>query len=118
MKSMPQEIEVWYLIPGIRRELAKAFLGKGMSQKKISELLGITESAVSQYLKEKRGSEMKFEDSELKLIEAAAERIVDDNIEANKEIYDLCIKFRGSDSLCEFHRSHDSTVKKDCDMCC
>jgi len=119
MKSMPQEIEVWYLIPGIRRELAKAFLeNHNMNQKKISEALEITESAVSQYLKSKRGSEMKFEENELKLIEEAAKRIVNDKVEANKEIYNLCVKFRGSDSLCEFHRSHDSSIEKDCDMCC
>lgn len=118
MKSMPQEIEVWYLIPGIRRELAKAFLEKGISQKKISQALGITESAVSQYLKEKRGSEMKFEDSELKLIEEAAERISDSGAEANREIYNLCVKFRGSQSLCDFHRKQDSSVEDDCKMCC
>lgn len=115
---MPQEIEVWYLIPGIRRELAKAFLEKGLSQKKISEILGITESAVSQYLKEKRGSEMKFEDSELKLIQESAEKIADSNAEANREIYNLCVKFRGSPSLCDFHRKHDSSVEDNCNLCC
>ena len=115
---MPQEIEVWYLIPGIRRELAKAFLERGMSQKQISEVLGITESAVSQYLKAKRGSEMKFDEGEMQLIEDAARRIVDMKLEVNKEIYKLCVAFRGSDSLCDFHRKQDGSVEKDCDMCC
>ena len=116
---MPQEVEVWYLIPGIRRELAKAFLEKqGLNQKKISEILGITESAVSQYLKAKRGSEMKFEEGEMQLIEDAAKRIVDNNLEANKEIYRLCVNFRGSDSLCDFHRKQDCSVAEDCKLCC
>ena len=116
---MPQEIELWYLIPGIRRELAKSFIEKhGMSQKKISEILNITESAVSQYLKSKRGSEMKFDENEMKMIEESAQKIVDKKLEANKEIYDLCVKFRGSPSLCEFHKGRDSTVDSDCDLCC
>jgi len=119
MKSMPQEIEVWYLIPGIRRELAKALLDKhDMNQRQISEVLGITESAVSQYIKAKRGSEMKFNDSEMRLIEDAAGRIASQKLEANKEIYNLCVAFRGGESVCEVHRSHDSTVEKDCDLCC
>ena len=116
---MPQEIEVWYLIPGIRRELAKTLLEKhNMNQKQISEILGITESAVSQYLKAKRGSELKFEKNDLELIKQAANRIIDQKTETNKEIYNLCIKFRGSDSLCNFHRCQDRSVKTDCDMCC
>ena len=119
MKSMPQEIEVWYLIPGIRRELAKTLLEKhNMNQKKVSEILGITESAVSQYLKAKRGSEMKFDGGEIQLIEDAARRIVSQKLEANKEIYKLCVSFRGGESLCEFHKQQDSTIEKDCDLCC
>ena len=119
MKSMPQEIEVWYLIPSIRRELAKTLLEKhNINQKKISEILGITESAVSQYLKAKRGSEMKFDGGEIQLIEDAARRIVSQKLEANKEIYKLCVSFRGGESLCEFHKQQDSTIEKDCDLCC
>jgi predicted transcriptional regulator len=119
MKSMPQEIEVWYLIPAIRRELTKYFIGNhNLNQKKISEILNITESAVSQYLKAKRGSEMKFDEGEIQLIEDAARRIVSQKLEANKEIYKLCVSFRGGESVCEVHRSHDSSIEKDCDLCC
>lgn len=119
MKSMPQEIEVWYLIPGIRRELAKFLIEKySMSQKQISEILGITESAVSQYIKEKRGSEMKFDEGELQLIEDAARKIADQKLEANKEIYKLCVAFRGSPSLCDFHRKRDGSIDHDCKLCC
>jgi predicted transcriptional regulator len=116
---MPQEIEVWYLIPGIRRELAKLLIDEyKMNQKDISKILGITESAVSQYIKNKRGNEMKFSKEDMELIRKSADKIAIRNTEANREIYNLCVKFRGSESLCEFHRQHDSTIKKDCDLCC
>ena len=119
MKSMPQEIEVWYLIPGIRRELAKFLVSDhSMNQKKVSNILGMTESAVSQYLKNKRGNEMKFSKNDMELIKKAAKRIAEDKTEANKEIYDLCVKFRGSESLCNVHRQHDSGIDKDCKLCC
>lgn len=116
---MPQEIEVWYLIPGIRRELAKAFLeNHDMNQKQISEIMNITESAVSQYLKAKRGSEMRFDGGEIQLIGDAARRIVSGKLDPNKEIYKLCVAFRGGESVCEFHKQHDSTIENDCDLCC
>ena len=56
---MPQEIEVWYLIPALRKELARIFIKDyGLAQKKAAELLGISGAAVSQYVKEKRAKEI------------------------------------------------------------
>ena len=52
----PCEIVVWYVIPAIRSELAKVLLALGMRQKDVSELMDITQPAVSQYITDKRGS--------------------------------------------------------------
>ena len=51
----PQEIEVWYILPAIRKELVRVFKEKGKSGKEIAFLLGITPASVSQYGKDKRG---------------------------------------------------------------
>ena len=115
---MPQEIEVWYLIPGLRRELTKILISDfGFSQKQVSQTLGITESAVSQYIKNKRGNEMKFSREDIQLIQDSANRISVNKSEANREIYNLCVKFRGSESLCDFHKKSDGSIPKDCDLC-
>ena len=55
---MPQEIEVWYIIPALRREFASILKEKGFPQKQIAEKLKLTESAVSQYLKLKRAKDL------------------------------------------------------------
>ena len=61
MYSLPQEIEVWYIIPAIRRELTKILIKQyNLKQKKVAMLLGISEAAISQYLSNKRGQEIKF----------------------------------------------------------
>ncbi len=52
----PCEIVVWYVIPAIRSELAKELLNLGMKQKEVSEIMDITQPAVSQYITDKRGS--------------------------------------------------------------
>ena len=47
---------VWYLLPLIRKEFAKSLIkDHGLTQRKAAEKLGITESAVSQYVSKKRG---------------------------------------------------------------
>ena len=72
----PCEIVVWYVIPTIRSELAKELLNLGMKQKEISELLDITQPAVSQYISDKRGHGIKFNKETQKLIkESVSQKI-------------------------------------------
>ncbi len=66
---MPQEVEVWYVLPAIRRELAKVMktktvartsddgekLDHKITQKEIARMLGVTEPAITQYLLKKKG---------------------------------------------------------------
>ena len=54
--ELPQEIELWYVIPSLRKALVTVLKKKGMKQKDIAPLLGISEPAVSQYMKDKRAS--------------------------------------------------------------
>ena len=60
-KVMPQEIEVWYLIPALRREFTRIFIKDyGLTQKQTADILGITEAAISQYLRLKIANQIKF----------------------------------------------------------
>ena len=68
MMKAPCEIVVWYVIPAIRSELAKELLNLGMKQKDVSELLDITQPAVSQYITDKRGSGIKLDDNVRQMI--------------------------------------------------
>ena len=54
---MPQKVELYYVIPAIRKEFAKIMIGRGLSQKQVAGKLKITEAAVSQYVKSKRATE-------------------------------------------------------------
>ena len=115
---MPQEIEVWYLIPAIRKELAKIFISKyEMSQKEIADILGLTESAVSQYLKDKRGNQLKFNLNERKIINKTAKKISEDKNNSIKHLYDLCNTLKNTKTICDLHRKHNPKISKDCDFC-
>ena len=117
MKIMPQEMEVWYLIPALRRELTEIFISDfNLSQREVSKILGITESAISQYLKSKRGNELKFNREEIDEIKKTAQDIIE-NGNANENLYKVCVKLRACDSLCKLHRKHDCSIAGDCDLC-
>ena len=90
MYSLPQEIEVWYIIPAIRRELAYIIVKKRkLKQSKAAELLGTTEAAVSQYLHKKRAKSLKFPKDMQKYLEDSADIIIKDNKRAVSEILKL-----------------------------
>ena len=76
MFKTPCEIALWKKLPSIRRELVIYLVkDKTINRKRVAELLGITESAISQYLKNKRGS-MKFTKKELVEIRKAGDEIL------------------------------------------
>jgi len=51
---LPCECAAKYKVPAIKANLAAKLKKKGYSQKKISDMLDVTEAAVSQYLSGKR----------------------------------------------------------------
>ncbi len=98
--KVPCENVVWYVLPAIRSELAKE-LAKVMSQKEISEILGITQAAVSQYVSNKRGSKIELQDDVKGVIANLAADIArgeTDNL--MMRICEICRKIR-EDEHCE-----------------
>ncbi|UCD91965.1 MAG: winged helix-turn-helix transcriptional regulator [Methanobacteriota archaeon] len=54
----PCEMTVSRVLPALRSSLAKILMSNsGMNQTEVSDMLGITQAAVSYYTKEKRGDE-------------------------------------------------------------
>lgn len=87
MYALPQEIETWYVIPAIRREISLS-LSKdyGVSYENIGKLLGITKSAVSQYLRKKRAAKVKLHPKTTEYIKKASKRLYYGKSNSLKEI--------------------------------
>jgi predicted transcriptional regulator len=80
MQRTPCEYMLWNGIPTIRKELAEVLMKQfGLSQREVAEKLGITPSAVCQYLTKKRGKTDIFDESIMKEITLSAELIMKDN---------------------------------------
>lgn len=82
---LPQKAELVYIIPTIRRELAKE-LNKNMSESKIATKLGLTKAAISQYINKKRGTEINLPTDLKKEIKNSAEKIGSNKSTSMQEI--------------------------------
>lgn len=89
--KLPCEKAIWYTLPQIRADLARELVNKGLSQKDAAAKLGITSSAVSQYVHKKRAGKTKTSAAYKKRITQAAEEIINSqNDEETSKIICLC----------------------------
>ncbi len=117
---MPQEIEVRYILPAIRRELARIFIQEHkFSQKEAAKLLGLTESAVSQYQHSKRAKEVVFSDNVTNEIRASANKILDEKTNRQRliaEMYRISNLTKVKQILCDIHRLQSKDLEN-CNIC-
>ena len=118
MSVLPQEIQVWYVLPALRRELARVLIrGHGLVQKKVASIMGVSEGAVSQYLSSKRGTIVRFDRHVLAEVEASAMRISNNSSTAMDELMRLSSLDKVKQMVCRLHMEQDSSVGRDCDIC-
>ncbi len=113
---LPQEIEVFYVIPAIRRELAKALVRKGITQRKIASIFGVTEACVSNYFNTKRGAEVKLSNDIKAIIYSGADSLIKNNSCFISIIQRACREFKKTEALCTLHRKLEN-ITCDCRGC-
>jgi len=113
---MPQEIETYYLLPAIRREFVLCMLKEGLAQRQIAEKLGITEAAVSQYMKGRRAGKIKFEDKIEAEIKNSVSRILGSKTTVLEEMRLICGICKKEMVLCRIHMA-ECAVPDNCRIC-
>lgn len=107
--NIPCEIVVQKILPVIRANLAKELVQKhSLRQEQVAKELGLTQPAVSHYLKEFRGKgEFKIGDAKFhRLISEFADRMKAGKTtdpEKNAFVCDLCRHCRSTALICRFH---------------
>jgi len=107
-----QEIETYYLIPAIRREIVKKMVEKGLSQREVAEKMKLTKSAVSQYISGKRGKKFSLDDG---LVDNSAERIINGE-HYLKVIQDLLSELKKDKKICLIY-AKNNIRPEDCEVC-
>ncbi len=113
---LPQEVEVWYLIPAIRRELVIELSKLGLNQSIIAKKLNLTRAAVSQYLSKKRATKLSIDLKPLKRdIRRAAKNLLIGNC-VTFELQKLVLESRRKGITCKIHKQLDH-INGNCDIC-
>lgn len=93
--KLPCETGVWLILPCIRACLVQELMAKGISQKKVSTMLGITPASVSQYSSKKRGCSIELGEAAITSIQQLADDLVTDNVgHMGLRMCDICMQVR------------------------
>ncbi len=108
----PQELEVWYLLPAIRKKLALALVKEGMAQKEVAKIMGISAATISHYKKDKRAKKDIIGDSLDSDINKSVKKIVNDSSVIFSEIMNLTKIVKKKGLLCEIYQKQKNLVSK------
>ncbi len=118
MLKHPQEIEAVYIIPAIRKCLTLELLNEhALSQKEIAKLMGISEAAVSQYKKDKRGKLAELPEHVISELKISAKKINSQEASVFAETQRLLREIRNDLTICKIHQILDENVPEDCGVC-
>jgi predicted transcriptional regulator len=111
MYQLSQEIEVWYIIPAIRKELARLLTQKyGMSFEKAGSILGISKAAVSQYLSNKRANKIKLNMKIKKEVSKSAKVMSENPRVAVSEIQRILKLMKETKCSCDVCKKYNKNV--------
>lgn len=115
----PCEVVVQFILPTLRAELAKMLMNEyGMSRGKVADALGISRSAVSQYLMDKRGIGVDLSPPIYGLLKNLAEMMSSkmDRDMITRAFCEMCKEIQRKGSMCSLHHEV-SKVEESCKSC-
>ncbi len=119
--KIPCEIVVWYLLPTIRKGMAKELVSvHGFTQSRVAKTFGVTDAAVSQYLRNKRGEYDVVVNSPgypavMEEIAAAASRIANQGTDFAAEMCNVCLVAKSVGVLAKIYEVEFGEPYPNCD---
>lgn len=108
--KIPCELVVWHVLPVIRREVARELVKThGMQQSEVAKKFGLTDAAISQYIKKKRGDNQFLESSPYyetfqKEVTVSAERIINGESDFAAEMCRICMAMKTTGMLAAMYK--------------
>ncbi len=120
---LPSEIEARYAIPALRALIVRKLVREhGFTQEAAAKAMGLTQAAVSNYLRGTRGVSLGWEDEEevMRHVDAIVKLILAkaDKKEVLKRMNEALLDIREKGVLCNVHKKAEPEVDPDiCDIC-
>jgi len=100
--KLPCEMGVWYILPSIRACLVQELTERGLPQKQVAGILGITPAAVSQYTTRKRGCKVELGGEVVRAIQDLAGEIAQKKVEnLGPRMCSICSLVREDGAQCD-----------------
>lgn len=119
---LPPEVEAKLVLPLLRAIIVRKLVKEhGFTQEKTAKALGITQAAVSNYLRQARAKIKIWENNEF--LNTATDEIVkliinDESPKlVRKKMYETLLKLRKEGLLCNAHRYLEPNMEEGCDIC-
>jgi hypothetical protein len=120
---LPAEVEARLAIPILRAMIARRLIGEyKLKQEEAAKLLGVTQAAISNYMRGTRGSYQVWEKVEevKKFADEIADMLVSnaDMVKIVNKFNEACMYIRGNKLLCELHKRLEANIDTNsCDVC-
>lgn len=115
MFMLPQEVEVWYIIPSLRKEYAKVLTKDcGLSYEKVGKILGISKAAVAQYLSDKRANKVKLSSDVMQRIKDSSLRVSKKPGSWPAEAQGLLSYMKTTRSSCNVYKEYNKEIIEYC----
>jgi len=121
--QLPSEIEARYVLPALRALVAKKLvLEKGFTQEKAARAVGVTQAAISNYIRGVRGFRIYWENNPIVLrhVDKIVELIVSksDPREITREFNQMLRELRKAGVLCRLHKNVEPFIDiNECNVC-
>lgn len=120
---LPSEVEAKTIIPALRSLIAKKLIiTYHLPQQKVAEMLGITQAAVSNYIREVRGIGVSLEDSAeaRKLVDGIVRSILEgvDQVTLMKKFNEAVTTIKAKRLMCDLHQKLEPSLDaQNCHIC-
>jgi predicted transcriptional regulator len=120
---LPSEVEAKTIIPALRSLIAKKLINTyHLPQQKVAEMLGITQAAVSNYIREVRGIGVSLEDSAeaRKLVDGIVRSILEgvDQVTLMKKFNEAVTTIKAKRLMCDLHQKLEPSLDaQSCHIC-
>ncbi|TAL51973.1 MAG: hypothetical protein EPN86_05565 [Nanoarchaeota archaeon] len=112
----PQEVEVWYLLPAIRKQLMVSMINQGLKQNEVAKHLNLTDAAVSQYIHNKRAAGITLPEKITGQIDESAMKIIKKESSMQQEVQHIMQSLWGTRFICQVCKGRTGQ-SDDCEVC-